>query len=74
MALAMEAADTKANNFRNSPADSGIHSARSSHPSKAIKPEPVSVVARTTSHKNADLMKNFVGIVNQRYTSPKTVR
>ena len=39
MALAMEVADKQANNFRNSPADSGIHHVRSPHPLKAIKPK-----------------------------------
>ena len=39
MALAMEVADKQANNFRNSPAGSGIHYVRSPHPLKAIKPK-----------------------------------
>ncbi|RMX49481.1 hypothetical protein pdam_00017639 [Pocillopora damicornis] len=39
MALAMEVADKQAKNFRNSPADGGIHRVRSPHPLKAIKPK-----------------------------------
>ena len=39
MALATEVADKQANNFRSSPADSGIHYVRSLHPLKAMKPK-----------------------------------
>ena len=35
----MEVADKQANSFRNSPADSGIHYVRSSHPLKAREPK-----------------------------------
>ena len=74
MALAMEVAVKQTNNFRNSPADSGIHYVRSPHPLKATKPNRVSVAARTTSRKSADLKKNYVGIVSQKGISPKFVR
>ena len=39
MALAMEVAVKQTNNFRNSPADSGIHYVRSPHPLKVTKPK-----------------------------------
>ena len=39
MALATEVADKQANNFRSSPADSGIHYVRSLHPLKSMKPK-----------------------------------
>ena len=39
MALAMEVAVKQTNNFRNTPADSGIHYVRSPHPLKATKPK-----------------------------------
>ena len=39
MALAMEVADKQAKNFRNTPADGGIHHVRSPHPLKATKPK-----------------------------------
>ena len=74
MALAMEVVVKQTKNFRNSPADSGIHYVRSPHLLKATKPNRVSVAARTTSRKSADLKKNYVGIVSQKGISPKFVR
>ena len=74
-AVEMALVDKQPDKFsRNSPADSGIHYVRSPHLLKATKPNRVSVAARTTSRKSADLKKNYVGIVSQKGISPKFVR